>query len=184
MISWWSARPRLDWLIAIGIVVSWRFVRAVDMVGPLALGDHLARRAIYTQAGTMGTAIIGLFVVPVSLTLALAPRERLRRVLSHKQGQLRAAVMQAGVAATVLVVFTVLAVALEATPSGNRLLRVVAPGILTAALLSLIRVLRVLGALLLLVEVEARPSIADHIRPLANEHPAAAEIERTARENR
>jgi hypothetical protein len=119
-----------------------------------------------SQAGTIGTVVIGLFVVPVSLALALAPRERLQRVLSHKQGQLRTSVMQAGAAAAVLVVFTVAAVALDATPTGNRAVRLLLPGVLVVTLLSLCRLLRTLGALLLLSEVEARPSMADQVRPV------------------
>ena len=146
--------------------MSWRAARWLDLVGPLDLVDPDARRAVYTQAGAIGSAVIGLFVVPVSLALALAPSERLRRVLANKQGQLRRAVMQAGVAAVILVVFTVVAVALDATPSGNRPVRALAPGVFTAAVLSVVRILRTLGALLLLSEADARPSMADDVRPV------------------
>ncbi len=171
MIGWWSARPRSDWVIAIGVIIAWRVVRALDLVEPLELGGAEVRRAVYTQAGAIGAVVIGLFVVPVSLALALAPRERLQRVVAYKQGQLRASVMQAGTAAGVLVAFTVAAVALDGSPSGNRVVRVIAPGVLVAAVLSLVRVLRTLGALLLLSEVEARPTIADDIRPVPEDHP-------------
>lgn len=171
MIARWAARPRLDWVVAAGVIVAWRLGRTLDLVGPLDLVNAEARRAVYNQAGTIGSIVIGLFVVPVTLALALAPRERLQRVLSHKQGQLRLAVMQAGIAASLLVVFSFVALALDATPTGNRGVRFIAPGVLAVALLSLVRVLRALGALLLLSEVEARPSLADEIRPVPNPAP-------------
>ncbi len=180
MIAWWSLRPRVDWLIALVAVVAWLIARMRGWSTPLEGLDADTRRAVYTQAGTIGAAAIGLFVVPVSLALALAPRERLERVLSHKRGQLRRAVMQAGTAAVVLIVFTVVAVALDTAPGNpaatppvspaeNGAVRLLAPGVFVLTVLGLIRVLRVLGALLRLNEVEGRPSMSDDIRPVGKD---------------
>jgi hypothetical protein len=180
VIAWWSLRPRLDWLIALVAVVGWLIADIRGWTTPLDSLDADTRRAVYTQAGTIGAAAIGLFVVPVSLALALAPRERLERVLSHKRGQLRRAVMQAGAAAVVLIVFTVVAVALDTAPGDpaatppvssaeNEVVRLLAPGVLVVTVLGLLRVLRVLGALLRLNEVEGRPSMSDHIRPVGQD---------------
>lgn len=164
MLGWWSNRPRLDWLAGIAAAIGWWLLRRYDMVGQIAPGEPDVRRAVYTQVGTVGTVVIGLFVVPVTLSLALAPQERLRRILAHRQGELRRAVMQAGAAAVSLVVFTIVAVAFDGTEVGNRLVRSLAPGFFTVALLSLIRVLYVLGALLKLGENLSRTSTADDIQ--------------------
>ncbi len=180
MIASWSLRPRVDWLIALVAVAAWLIADIRGWTTPLDSADPDTRRAVYTQAGTIGAAAIGLFVVPVSLALALAPRERLERILSHKRGQLRRAVMQAGTAAVVLIVFTVVAVTLDtgsgdptATPpvpaAENEAVRLLAPGVLVVTVLGLLRVLRVLGALLRLNEVEGRPSMTDHIRPVGRD---------------
>lgn len=177
MIAWWSLRPRVDWLIALVAVIAWLIAQMRGWTTPLESLDADTRRAVYTQAGTIGTAAIGLFVVPVSLALALAPRERLERVLSHKRGQLRRAVMQAGTAAVVLIVFTVVAVTLDTAPGDlaatppvppaeNEAVRLLAPGVFVLTVFGLLRVLRVLGALLRLNEVEGRPSMSDRIRPV------------------
>ena len=174
--AWWSLRPRLDWLLGLVAILVWRTLRGFDLVGPLDLVDPAARRAVYSQAGALGGAVIGLFVVPVSVVLAFAPRERLQRVLARRQGELRRAVMQAGTAAALLVVFSIVAVALDATSTGNRGVRLVAPGVFSVAGLSLVRVLRVLGALLALSERDARPSMADTIRPISPDE----DLERSA----
>lgn len=164
MTSRWSLHPSIDWILGMCTIGAWRMLRSADVIGPLALDGPDARRAVYTQAGTLGTVLIGLFVVPVTLSLALAPRDRLASMLSNRQGELRRAVMQAAAAAVCLVVFSVIAVAIEATPPGNRLIRVLAPGVFVVALLSIVRVLRVLGSLLILSEAAARPNIADDIK--------------------
>lgn len=180
MIGWWALRPRYDWVIAAIAIAAWQAASLLGWGSPLDTVDPDTRRAIYTQAGTLGTATIGLFVVPVSLALALAPRERLERVLSHKRGQLRRAVMQAGTAAIVVILFTVVALALDTArgdpsatppiaPATNEAIRFVAPGVLVVVVLSVARILRVLGALLHLSEVEGRPSMAEDIRPLGSD---------------
>lgn len=151
----------------------------MDWIGPLDSTVQY-RRAVYTQAGTIGAAAIGLFVVPISLALALAPRERLRRVLSHKQGQLRVGVMQAATAAVTLIVFTVVAVAFDTTVTGNRAVRLVAPGVFAAAVLSLVRVLGTVRSLLLLSEAEARPSMAENMRPVQGPPRPGDDVSRSA----
>lgn len=180
MISWWSLRPRIDWAIAVLVVAVWGLASLRGWSSPLDVADSGTRRAIYTQAATVGTVTIGLFVVPVSLALALAPRERLERVLSNKRGQLRRAVMQAGGSAIILVTFTVIAVALDTAPGDplsappvppgeSEFIRLIAPGVFVLVLLGLLRVLRVLGSLLRLNEVEGRPSMSDRIKPIGDD---------------
>lgn len=127
---------------------------------------------MYVQAGVVGTATIALFVVPISLVLAFATRERLQKVLASKHGQLRSSALQASISASILIVYSVVAVALEATPTGNRLVRVLGPGVFTLAVAGLIRILYTFNAIMHLSELEASPKAGDTVRPIRGDRTA------------
>ena len=167
MIARWAAWPRVDWVAAVVVILGWRLARFSGLAGPLDL-TAAGRKDVYFQAGAVAVGAIALFVVPATLALALAPRERLQRILSHKHGQLRRAVIHAGSTSIALALLSVPAIALDATAGGFWPIRVLAPGLFVATGLGLVRVLYVLAALLTLQEEDAKPSMADDIRPIGS----------------
>lgn len=168
--------PLLDWALGAISIATWSVSTELDWwTSPLDGVDADSRRLIYGALGGIGATAIGLFIIPVSIALGLATQERLARILSNRQGELRRAVVQAGVVSVSAIVFAVVAVALDGTTRAAAdgsvsavgdagWVRCVVPGLLVLLVCSLVRIMRVLAALLLLSEVESRPTTASAVR--------------------
>jgi len=178
MVAYWSLRPRLDWLIAATVGGAWWLLARYWWTSPLDGVTAESRRAVYEQVSNFGMAALALFVLPLSIMLAVASGERLARILATKRTQVREVVIQAAIAAVVVIVVAAIAVSLDTmqtpataqVPGGERendWLRAVVPAAFVLNLMGVARVVRVFAALLVFRDADTRPSMADQVEPVS-----------------
>ena len=139
-----------------------------DWSVPLNNTSESARQTVYQLLGAASGLAVAVFVIPLSVVLAIAPTERLADVLSHHQVEVRKALMQAASASVALLAA---AIANGVADTGSEapapaLLQLVLAVALIAVAISVVRILRILDAMLSIKADLPERSAAHDLRPL------------------
>lgn len=161
MYDWWRLRPRLDWLVGAVVAIAWRVAIHAGWISGLDL-EKSDRIAVYGAAGGIGTALIGFFIVPVTLALTISTGDNLIEIVRSAGPSLRRAVMHGAATASAIVVATPIAIALD-RDAANEPARAAFVALFIAACLAFTRLFAQIGGLLRVREKAESRSQADDL---------------------